>query len=298
MIRQTWRGAFRLATFLIFIVVGLLQAQDWDNIQAERVATGLQYADGMTWARAGFLVFGDVVRNRVYRLDPGVPPKPTPASEGGAQGFAYDSQARLYMCELVNRRLVRMDTRGKTETLAESFQGKKLNSPNDVVVRKDGNVYFTDPAFGSAIDQRELDFNGIFHVSPKGEVDIVAKWQTRPNGITISNDGKTLFVTDSDRHAVVAFDLDGRGGASNQRDIVPKIDGVPGGIRADVNGRLYVAAKGLAIYSHDGKLVHTLLPGEIITNCAFGDNDFETLYASGRKAIYKIRLGVKGALQY
>ena len=277
----------------------ILPGQDLEHIQAERVTTGLGYADGMVWAREGFLVFADVLKRVVYRVDPGGnAPKPTEASDGGAQGLAYDSQARLYICELLNRRVMRVDRRGKSETLVDRFEGKKLNSPNDIVVRKDGQIYFTDPAFGSAVDTRELDFNGIFHVTPKGEMEAIAKWQTRPNGITLSNDGKTLFVVDSDRHAVVAFDVAGHGGASNQRDVITKIEGVPGGIRTDVEGRLYVAAKGLNIYTAEGKLKWQLLPGEIVTNCAFGDNDFETLYVSGRHTIYKLRLGVKGALQY
>jgi gluconolactonase len=191
-----------------------------------------------------------------------------------------------------------MDRRGKIETLVDHFEGKKLNSPNDIVVRRDGNVYFTDPAFGSAVDARELDFNGIFHMTPKGEMEAIAKWQTRPNGIALSNDGKRLFVVDSDRHAVVAFDVASHGGAGNPRDVIKNIEGVPGGIRTDVDGRLYVAARGLHVYSAEGKLEHQLLNGEIVTNCAFGDNDFETLYVSGRKTIFKIRLGVKGALQY
>ena len=149
------------------------------------------------------------------------------------------------------------------------------------------------------MDTRELDFNGIFHITPKGEIEALAKWPTRPNGIALSADGKTLYVTDSDRHAVVAFDLDKSSGAgSNPRDVVKNIAGVPGGIRTDVNGRLYVGAKGLGVYGADGKLVRQLLAGETITNCAFGDADFETLYVSGRKNIYKIRLGVKGAMQY
>jgi gluconolactonase len=282
---------------LVCLSIGL-NAQEFANVQAERAATSLQYADGLVWAREGFLVFADVVKRTVYRLDPGAAPKPTETSDGGAQGLTYDSQARLYICELMKRRVIRMDRRGKSETLADNFQGKKLNSPNDIVVRKDGHVYFTDPAFGSAIDTRELDFNGIFHVTPKGDLEAIARWPTRPNGIALSADGKTLFVTDSDRHAVVAFDVASHGGASNQRDVIKNIEGVPGGIRTDVNGRFYVGAKGLDVYSPDGKLEQQLLGGEIVTNCAFGDNDFETLYVAGRKTIYRIRLGVKGALQY
>jgi gluconolactonase len=273
-------------------------AQDFDNIQAEQVATGLRYADGMVWAREGFLIFADVEKKKIYRLDPGTPPKPTDEDNNGAQGLAYDSQGRLYICEPLSRRLVRLDRKAKIETVAENFEGKKLNAPNDVIVRKDGQIYFTDPAFASAIDTRELDFNGVFHVTPKGEVEAIAKWKTRPNGIALSPDGKVLYVSDSDRHAIVAFDLDGRGGAANPRDLITKIEGVPNGIRTDATGRLYIGAHGLHIYSPDGKHLHKLLASEVITNCAFGDNDFETLYAAGRSKIYKLRIGVKGALQY
>jgi gluconolactonase len=273
-------------------------AQVFEDIQAERVATGLIYADGMVWAREGFLVFSDVGKKTIYRLDPGTAPKPTQEDGNGAQGLSYDTQSRLYVCEPGMRRVMRMDRRGKIETLVDSFQGKKFNAPNDIVVRRDGHVYFTDPAFASAIDARELDFNGVFHVGPKGDVEAVAQWKTRPNGIAMTADGKTLYVGDADRHAVVAFDLDSHGAASNLRDAIKNIEGVPNGIRTDVTGRIYVGARGLGIYAADGKLLQKLLAGEIVTNCAFGDNDFETLYVSGRKAIYKIRLGVKGAVQY
>jgi gluconolactonase len=276
----------------------LLTGQIFEDIQAERVATGLLYADGMVWAREGFLVFADAAKKRIYRLDPGAAPKPTEEENNAAQGLAYDMQSRLYICEPAARRVMRMDRKGKLETLVEGFEGKKLNSPNDVIVRRDGQVYFTDPAFASAADHRELDFNGVFHVTPRGEMEAVARWKTRPNGIALSNDGKMLYVGDSDRHAVVAFDLDSHGVASNQRDLIKNIDGVPNGIRTDVSGRIYVGARGLKIYASDGKLLQGILGGEIITNCAFGDNDFETLYVAGRKAIYKIRLGVKGAVQY
>jgi gluconolactonase len=274
------------------------QAPVFQDVQAERVATGLQYADGMVWAHEGFLAFTDVTKKTIYRLDPGTAPKPTEEDSNAAQGLAYDTQGRLYICEPGTRRVARMDRKGKIETLVDAFEGKKLNSPNDVIVRRDGQVYFTDPAFASAIDTRELDFNGVFHVTPKGEIEAIAKWKTRPNGIALGNDGKTLYVGDADRHAVVAFDVDNHGAASNPRDLIKNIEGVPNGIRTDVTGRLYVAARGLHVYSSDGKLLQTMLTGEIVTNCAFGDNDFETLYVAGRKAIYRIRLGVKGALQY
>jgi len=292
----------RAVRFSGLIAIGVFcaaaSAQDFENIMSERVASNLQYADGIAWSRQGFLVFADVLKMVIYRLDPTGPPKPTDENHNGAQGLAYDAQGRLYICESVTRRVVRLDRGNKPEVLAESFQGKKLNSPNDITVRKDGNVYFTDAAFASAIEKRELDHNGVYRISPKGEVELVAKWVTRPNGITLSGDGKTLYVTDSDRRALVAFDLDGKGAATNQRDVLKNIKGVPGGVRTDVQGRFYVAARGVGVYTPQGKLLHTFLPGEPVANCAFGDADLETLYVTSRKLVYRIKLGVKGSVQY
>lgn len=282
----------------VLLLASSLLAQKFDEIQAEHIVDNLKFADGIVWSRDGFLLFSDVGTNRIYRLDPNTKPKTGRENTGGAEGLTEDAQGRLYVCESRNRAVTRTDRKNAVEVIAARFEGKKLNSPNDIVVRKDGQVYFTDPAFGSDIDHRELDFNGIFHVNPKGEMEAVARWKTRPNGIALSSDGKILYVSDSDRHAVVAFDLDGRGAASNPRDVITEIHGVPGGLRVDATGRIYVAARGLAVYSRDGKLVHTLVEGEPTTNCAFGDSDFETLYVMSRDKVFRLRLGVKGAVQY
>ncbi|MCU1328144.1 MAG: gluconolactonase [Bryobacterales bacterium] len=286
-------------SLILFAAAALAaNAQDFEGIMSERVASGMIYLDGIVWAREGFLVFADVVKKTVYRLDSSGPPKPTEENHNGAQGLAYDAQSRLYICEALTRRVVRMDRKGKTETLADNFQGKKFNSPNDITVRKDGNVYFTDAAFAGALDTRELDHNGVYRISPKGELDMVASWTTRPNGITLSADGKTLYVTDSDRRAVVAYDLDSKGAATNPRDTIKNIKGVPGGLRTDEKGRFYIAAQGLGVYTHEGKLIHTFLDTEVITNLTFGDQDLDTIYACSRKLVFKIHVGVKGAVQY
>jgi sugar lactone lactonase YvrE len=254
--------------------------------------------DGLAWSRSGFLAVADVRQRKIFRIDSNPHPQVLRDNDGGASGLAYDLQGRLYICESETRRVTRLDLKGKVETLAEDYQGKKFNAPNDIVVRKDGHVYFTDPAFGSANDRRELDFYGIWHISPKGDLDALAKWQTRPNGIAVSADGKALFVCDSDRHAVAAFDLDRAGAAGNQRDLIRNVAGVPGGIRTDVDGRFYVAAKGVGVYSPEGKLQRTLLESENASNCAFGEGDLESLFISARDSIYRVKLGVKGALQY
>ena len=272
--------------------------QDPLNYESEKVAEHLRFVDGLAWSHMGFLAVADVRQRKIFKLGEDTHPPVLRDNTGGVSGLAYDPQGRLYMCESEDRRVTRFDLKGKIETVADGFEGKKFNAPNDIAVRKDGHVYFTDPAFGSANDHRELDFYGIWHVSPKGDLDVFAKWQTRPNGITLSADGKVLFVTDSDRHAVVGFDLDHNGAGTNQREVVRNITGVPGGIKTDLDGRLYVAAKGVAMYSPQGRLQRTLLEGVRATNCAFGQASLETLFIAASSDVFRVKLGVKGALQY
>jgi gluconolactonase len=272
--------------------------QDPLNYESEKIAEHLRFVDGLAWSHMGFLAIADVRQRKIFKVGTETHPPVLRENNGGVSGLAYDVQGRLYMCESEDRRVTRFDLKGKIETVADGFQGKKFNAPNDIVVRKDGHVYFTDPAFGSANDGRELDFYGIWHVSPKGDLDVFAKWQTRPNGITLSPDGRVLFVTDSDRHAVVGFDLDRNGAGTNQRDVVKNIAGVPGGIKTDMDGRLYVAATGVATYSPQGRLERTLLEGQRATNCAFGETSLESLFIAAASDLFRVKLGIKGALQY
>ena len=166
------------------------------------------------------------------------------------------------------------------------------------MVRRDGNVYFTDPAFGNQEDTRELDFNGVYRVTSRGQIEVIAKWKTRPNGLTLSPNGRTLYVSDSDGQSIHAFDLDRAGVASNDRIVVSKITGVPAGLRTDETGNLYVAANDVLVYSPEGVLLRTIRLGEIPSNLAFGDPDFSTLFVTARTSVYRIRMGVKGAVPY
>lgn len=291
-------GALTPRLLVCLVLAASLPAQIPDEVEVTRVASGLRFPAGLAWSHDGFLVIADGERREIYRLDTDQRAKPTHQDPNKAQGLAYDAQSRLYICEGETRRLVRLDKRGNMETLAGSFEGRKLNSPNDVTVRRDGQVYFTDPAFAGAIDRRELTFNGVFHVSPKGEIEAVARWQTRPNGVALSADGRKLFVSDADRHAVVEFDLDSRGAAANPRDFVTGIQGVPAGLSLDIAGRVFVSAQGVAIYTPDGKLLRTLVNSQRIINCTFGGPDLESLFVATPKDVYRVQIGVKGALQY
>jgi gluconolactonase len=283
--------------------VGLLAcacaaAQDFSDISVEKVAGGFRFTEGPAWSPEGFLLFSDIPNNKIHRWVPGKGVELFRAESSGANGNAFDAQGRLYTCESVTRRLIRADKKGKIEVVAERWQGKRLNAPNDIVVRHDGHAWFTDPAFGGQADTRELDFYGIYHLPAKGPMELVAAPKGRPNGIALSPNGRILYVANSDEKTVRAWDVDRQGKATNERVAVSAIEGVPDGIRTDEKGNLYVAAKGIAVYSPEGKLLTLIEIPETPANCAFGDADYQTLFITARTSVYRVRLNVKGSVQH
>ena len=284
---------------IILLLVGVAAwSQAPPDYTVQVVAMGMRFADGPVWSLEDFLLFSDTVTDKQHKYTPGKGVSEIGTRTGGTAGNAYDEKGNLYTCEFRERRVTRTSKNGKTDVIAARFEGKRLNAPNDVVVRRDGNVYFTDPAFGNQEDTRELDFNGIFRVTARGQIEAIAKWKTRPNGLALSSNGRMLYVSDSDGQAIHAFDLDRAGAASNERILISKIPGVPAGIRTDEMGNVYVAAKGVLIYSPQGALLRTIQLAETPSNLAFGDPDFSTLFVTARTLVYRIRLGVKGAVPY
>jgi gluconolactonase len=284
---------------IVALLCAAAHAQDFTDFQVQKVAVGLIYAEGPVWSRDGYLLFSDIPSNRVLKFTPGAgEPVEFRAESNGATGNTFDAQGRLYTCESRARRVTRTDKKGHVDVLADKWQGKRLNAPNDIVVRGDGQAYFTDPAFGNQQDSRELDFYGIYHISKKGDLEVIAKPKGRPNGIALSPNGKVLYVSDSDHHALLAYDLGHAGEASNERVLVKGIEGVPDGVRVDEKGNIYVAAKSLVAYSPDGKPIGEVAMTEKPSNCAFGDADLGTLYITARTSLYRVRLGVKGSVQY
>ena len=286
------------AASALWLACALATAQDFTDYRLEKVETGFRFTEGPAWSHEGFLLFSDVPNNYIRKLVPGERSDVFRAESDGANGNTFDAQGRLYTCESKSRRVTRTDKKGRIEVLADKWEGKRLNAPNDIVVRKDGHVWFTDPAFGDQADHRELDFYGVYHISPKGELRLVAKPVGRPNGIALSPNARILYVANSDDHNVRAYDVDRNGETSNERIMIASVDGVPDGMKVDAKGNIYVAAKGLAVYSPEGKLLHTIEMAETPANCAFGDPDFQTLYITARTSLYRVRLDVKGAVQY
>ncbi len=266
--------------------------------QIDRVAGGFRFTEGPAWSREGFLLFSDVPNDQILKYVPGEKPTVFRENSNGANGNAFDAQGRLYSCESRTRRVVRMDKKGNLQVLADKWEGKRLNAPNDIVIRKDGHVYFTDPAFGNQADTRELDFFGVYHITPKGELGLIAKPAGRPNGINFAPGGHVLYIANSDEHNVRAYDVDHNGEVSNERVVISGVNGVPDGVRVDEKGNIYVTANGVAVYDAHGKLTETIEFPETPANCAFGDSDLQTLYITARTSLYRVRRQVKGALQY
>lgn len=290
-------GAFRPRAILALIALSA-PAQDFSNLKVERVAASLRFAEGPVWSPEGFLLFSDCGANKLLKFIPGKGVAEAGDRPGGPNGNSYDAQGRLYTCEFRERRVTRTSKNGKVEVLASRFEGRRLNAPNDIVVRRDGHVYFTDPAFGNQQDRRELDFYGVFHITPKGELELTAKLKTRPNGVALAANGRILYVSDSDARCVRAYDLDRFGAASNPRVAIDKISGVPDGLRTDEKGNIYVAAKAVYVYSPQAQLLGQIELSETPSNLSFGDADLETLFITARTSVYRTRLGVKGASQY
>jgi gluconolactonase len=263
----------------------------------KRFGGNFAFVEGPVWAKQGYLIFSDIYNSRIMRSVSTNKFETYRDFTNAANGNSMDAQGRLYSCERDGRRVVRMEKDGKLTVIASEFEGKRLNSPNDVVVRRDGQVYFSDPASDAVLEPKELGFNGVYHVTPGGRIALIAK-MTRPNGVALTPDGRTLYVADTQERKIMAYDLDAEGNASRERVFISGIDGGPDGLRVAANGNLYIACRGIAIYTPQGKFIRTIEFPETPANCAFGDADLRTLYVTARTSVYRVRIRDQGSLQY
>ena len=265
-------------------------AQESSGPELARIAVGYRFTEGAAWSKDSYLIFSDTPHDQLIKLALGSRPEVFREDAHGPSGNAFDAQGRLYTCETRTRRVTRTDKNGKVETLAERWEGKRLNAPAAVVVSRTGHVYFTDPAFGYQEDHRELSFYGVYHIPPKGAMEVVAKPAGRPHGIALSPNGRTLYVSNADEHNIRAYDLDRNGEASGERVLVSGIAGAPGGIAVDADGNLFVAAKGISVYNPQGQMVRTFGLPDPASSCAFGEGDRKSLFVTARGFVYRLRL--------
>jgi len=270
-----------------------------DTSEAERLATGFVFTEGPLWHPDGFYYFVDVRKSMFYRLTPGGKPEILRENTGEGNGTTFDLQGRLIMCEGGNRRVTRTGADGKLEVLCDRYEGKRLNRPNDVVCRSDGSIYFTDPGLRVPLAERELPYAAIYRVDPSGAVSMLADFEY-PNGLAFSPDERTLYVANT-RWAQYIHALEiGADGAMVRRRIFADMssdetDGVPDGMKVDVQGRVYCTGPGGTwVFAPDGARLGIIRTPEVPANLAFGGPDLRTLFFTARTSVYSLRVKVPG----
>jgi gluconolactonase len=264
----------------------------------ERLATDFQFTEGPVWLPEGALLFSDIPASRIYRWTPQGGAQVWREPSGNSNGLTLDRQGRLVACEHGNRRVSHTEADGTVVALAERYAGNRLNSPNDVVVRSDGVVYFTDPPYGIQPEQREQPVNGVYAIWPDRTLRLVADDFERPNGLAFSPDEAILYIDDSGRRHVRAFDARPDGTIHNSRlfaDMDHPQPGSPDGMKLDVEGHVYVCgATGVWAFEPDGELLGVIVTPERPANCAWGDADRQSLYITARTSLYRVRAKVPG----
>ena len=264
----------------------------------EEVGSGFQFTEGPLWHPDGFLLFSDIPANTIYSLRPGEQAVPWRSPSGNSNGLTFDRRGHLYACEHGNRRVTRTEEDGRIVAVASSFEGKRLNSPNDIVVRSDGSVYFTDPPYGVTPEEKELTFNGVFRLAPEGELEVLLDDMVRPNGLAFSPDESTLYIADTHTLEIRACDVASNGGLSSPRRFAlmeSDMEGGPDGMKVDVKGNLYCAGPGaLWVYKPSGELVGTIVGPQRPANLAFGGSDRRTLFLTSHTSVYALHTTIPG----
>jgi gluconolactonase len=271
-----------------------------DGGVVERLDTGFQFTEGPVWDTSmDCLLFSDIPANRIYKWTPGESTTIYREPSGNSNGLTFDIGGSLISCEHGTRRLGKVERAGSYTVLANRYRGKRLNSPNDAVVKSDGSIYFTDPPYGIKPEEQELDFQGVYRLNPNREEPILLVDDIeRPNGLAFSPDESTLYIADSsDRRHVKAFDVEDDGTLSNGcvfAEIKSELPGNPDGLKVDVEGNLYVATAGVWIFSEEGEHRGVLKIPETPANLAWGDKDLKTLFITARTSLYRVKMNVKG----
>ena len=264
---------------------------------AELVQAGFDFLEGPQWRTAeGDLLFSDIPANTIYRLVEPDTITPFRNPSDNANGLALDTEGRLLAAEHGSRTVTRTLAGGSREPIAETYMGDQLNSPNDLEVRSDGTIYFTDPPYGLGGRTREVAFNGVYRLEPDGTLHAEHEGavSSRPNGIALSPDETVLYVADTASGDVTAWDVGTDGSLSGMRHFATTAGG-PDGMAVDEWGNLYVTSSaGVEVFAPDGTEWGTLTVPMQPANCGFGGDDLMTLYVTAREGLYRVAMPVRG----
>jgi gluconolactonase len=273
------------------------------DAKLDTVATGFGFTEGPMWDPAGFLYVSDETINKIYRVYSDGK-KEEVIALGDPDGNTFDRRHRLIDCASVLRAIIEVTPDGKYKVLADRFEGKRFNSPNDVIVGPDGAIYFTDPTLDFvAGEKQEIPFQGVYRLDEKGNVRLLTRDLTQPNGLAFSPDGKKFYVDDSERRNIRVYDVNTDGSLSNGRvfgeEPGGKDDGVPDGIKVDTNGNLFVTGpKGIWVWDANGNHLGTIVMPEQPANLTWGEKDYRTLYITATTSVYRLKTKTKGFVPY
>ena len=274
------------------------------DAQLEQLGTGCEFTEGPVWHAEGkFLLFSDIPANQMkkWTAEEGITNFRVPS--GKSNGLTYDKQGRLVTCEHANRRVSRTEADGTVVTIASHYEGKRLNSPNDLIVKSDGSIYFSDPPYGLTADygiegEQDLDFQGVYRLSPDGQtVTLLVDDFDRPNGLCFSPDESILYINDTERMHIRVFDVQADGTIANGRMFAEEEgdDGVPDGMKVDVHGNVYLTGPGgIWIFDTSGEHLGVIQISEQAANLGWGGDDWSTLFITASTSLYSIQCKVSG----
>lgn len=270
-----------------------------------KVASGFGFTEGPVWDESGYLWVSDETLNKIFKVDVRSGDKKAVIGLGDPDGSTYDKEHRILDCASVLRAIIRLSPDGTSYTIvADHFDGKRLNSPNDVVLGPDGAIYFTDPTSDLPKGQKqELPFKGVFRIAKDGQLRPLIKDLKEPNGLAFSPDGKLLYVDDSTELNIWVYDFLPDGNVANGRvfgvETANPKEGVPDGMKVDQAGNLYVVGpRGIWVWSPSGEHLGTIVMPEQPANLTWGDAGYSTLYITAETSVYKIQTKVHGFVPY
>lgn len=273
------------------------------NAKLETVASGFGFTEGPMWDSAGFLYVSDETINKIFRVYPNGK-KEELIALGDPDGNTFDRQHRLIDCASVLRAIIAVTPDGKYKVLADRYEGKRLNSPNDVIVGPDGALYFTDPTLDLvAGEKQEIPFQGVYRLDDSGKLTLLTRDLTQPNGLAFSPDGKKFYVDDSEQRNIRVYNVAADGTMVHGRifgeEPGGKGDGVPDGIKVDRQGNLFVTGpKGIWVWDANGNHLGTIDMPEQPANLTWGEKDYRTLYITATTSVYRLKVNTQGFVPY
>jgi gluconolactonase len=277
----------------LFCTLVFLQSSLLSQTQVQKIAQGFQFVEGPVWIDSLGLLFSDINGNKIYRWSPITASTTSYINpSNSSNGLTLDKQGRLIICQMGLRRVARREQDGAITSLVSTFRGKKFNCPNDVVVKSDGSIFFTDPDFNIPSGQKaELPFKGVYRLSTSGVVQLLDSTFDKPNGICFSPDERKLYVNESPRGRIYAWDVVNDSTITNKKLLytIPTT-GYADGMKTDSSGNIYCTGPtGVWVVSPSGVLLNKISTPETPANCNWGDADRKTLYITAGTSVYKIR---------